>query len=63
MCEDKDVLELPPVARASQATTQAIVDVLPQLLPLPLVTDIATTSPSQQEFDAGQAKDSHYDAE
>ena len=62
-CEDKGALELPPVDRASQATTQAIVDVLPQLLPLPSVTDIATTSPSHQEFDAEQAKDSHYDTE
>ena len=61
--EDKDALDLPPVDRASQATTQAIVDVLPQLMPLPSVTDIATTSPSQQEFDAGQAKDSHYATE
>ena len=46
-CEDKGALELPPVDRASQATTQAIVDVLPQLLPLPSITDIATASPSQ----------------
>ena len=61
--EDKDALDLPPVDRASQATAMAIVDVLPQLLPLPSVTDIATTSPSQQEFDAAQAKDSHYDTE
>ena len=61
--KDKDALALPPVDRASQATTQAIVDVLPQLLPLPSVTDIAAASPSQQEFDAEQAKDSHYDTE
>ena len=48
LCEDKGALELlPPVDRASQATTQAIVDVLPQLLPLPSITDIATASPSQ----------------
>ena len=42
--EDKDALDLPPVDCASRATTQAIVDVLPQLLPLPSVTDIATAS-------------------
>ena len=50
--EDKDVLDLPPLDRASQATTQVIVDSLPQLLPPPSVTGIATASPSQQEFDA-----------
>ena len=59
--EDKDALDLPPVDRASQATAMAIVDVLPQLLPLPSVTDIATVSPSQEEFDAEQARDSHDD--
>ena len=49
--EDKDTVDLPPGDCASQATTQAIVDVLPQLLPS--VTDIiATASSSQQEFDA-----------
>ena len=48
--EDKDTVDLPPADCASQATTQAIVDVLPQLLPS--VTDIATASSSQQEFDA-----------
>ena len=51
-CEDKDILDLPPADYASQATTQAIVDVLPQLQPLPSVTDISTASPSQQGFDA-----------
>ena len=50
--EDKDVLDLPPADYASQATTHAIVDVLPQLQPLPSVTGISTASPSQQEFDA-----------
>ena len=29
--EDKDTLDLPPVDCANQVTTQAIVDVLPQL--------------------------------
>ena len=62
-CEDKGALELPPLDRASQATTQAIVDVLPQLLPLPSPTDIATASPSQQELDVEQARDSYYDTE
>ena len=61
--EDKGAPDLPSVDCASQATATAIVDVLPQLLPLAPVTDIATTSPSQQEFDAEQAKDSHYDTE
>ena len=61
--EDNDALDLSPVDRTSQATTQAIVDVLPQLLPLPSVTDIATASPSQQELDVEQARDSHYDTE
>ena len=50
--EDKDVLDLPPSDYASQATTHAVVDVLPQLLPLPSVPDISTASPSQLEFDA-----------
>ena len=50
--EDKDVVDFPPADCTSQATTQAIVDVLPQLQPLPSVTDISTASPSQQEFDA-----------
>ena len=59
--EDTDALDLPPVDCASQATAMAIVGVLPQLLPLPSVTDIATTSPSQKEFDAEQARDSHDD--
>ena len=59
--EDKDALGLPPVDCASQATAMAIVDVLPQLLPLPSVTDIATASPSQKEFDAKQARDCHND--
>ena len=59
--EDSDVLDLLPVDRASQATAMAIVDVLPQLLPLPSVTDIATASPSEKEFDAEQARDSHDD--
>ena len=58
-CEDKDALDPSPVDR----TSQAIVDVLPQLLPQPSVTDIATASPSQQELDAEQARDSHYGAE
>ena len=49
------------MGRASQAITQAIVDVLPQLLPLPSVTDMATASPSQQEFEAEHARDPHYD--
>ena len=49
--ENKDTLELPAVVRASQAITR---DVLPQL-PLPYVTDIATTSPSQKLFDAEYA--------
>ena len=61
--EDNDALDLSPVDRTSQATTQAIVDVLSQLLPLPSVTDIATASPSQQELDIEQARDSHYDTE
>ena len=51
-CEDKDALDLPSEGQESQATTQAIADVLPQLLPLPSVTDIGTASLSQQEFDA-----------
>ena len=38
-----------------------IVDMLPQLLPLPSVTDIATASPSQKEFDAEQARYSRND--
>ena len=54
-------LDLSPVDCASQATGMAIVDVLPQQLPLPSVADIATASPSQKEFDAEQARDSHYD--
>ena len=40
--EDKDAVDLPLVDCASQATSQAIVDVLPQLLPRPSVTDIST---------------------
>ena len=59
--EDKDALDLSPVDCASQTTAIAIVDVLPQLLPLPSVADIATASPLQKEFDAEQARDSHYD--
>ena len=59
--QDKDALDLSPVDCASQATAMAIVDVLPQQLPLPSVADIATASPSQKEFDAAQARDSHYD--
>ena len=59
--ENIDTLDIPPVGRASQAITQAIVDVLPQLLPLPSVTDMATASPSQQEFEAEHARDPHYD--
>ena len=59
--EDTDALDLPPVDCASQATAMAIVDVLPQQLPLPSVADIATASPSQKEFDGEQARDSHYD--
>ena len=50
--EDRDAVDLPPADCTSQATTQAIVDVLPQLLSPPSVTDISTASPSQQEFDA-----------
>ena len=49
---EKDAVDLPPVDQASQAATQAIIDVLPQLQPLPSVADITTASPSQQEFDA-----------
>ena len=59
--ENKDAIDLPPVDRTSQAITQAIVDVLPQLLPLPSVTDIATASPSQQEFEAEHGRGPHYD--
>ena len=59
--EDKDALDLPPVDCASRETAMAIVDVLPQLLPLPSVTDTATASPSQKESDAEQARDSHDD--
>ena len=59
--EDNDVLDLLPADRASQATAMAIVNVLPQLQPLPSVADIATASPSQKEFDAEQARDSHHD--
>ena len=59
--EDKDALDLPPVDCASQSIAMAIVDMLPQLLPLPSVTDIATVSPSQKEFDAEQARDSRND--
>ena len=47
--------------RASQAITQAIIDVLPQLLPLATVTDVVTASPSQQEFEEEHARDPHYD--
>ena len=61
--EDKHALDLPPLDRASQATTQSIVDALPQLLPPPSVTDIATASLSQQEFDGGHARDPHDDTE
>ena len=50
--EDKDALDLSPVDCASQATAMAIIDVLPQQLPLPSVADVATASPSQKEFDA-----------
>jgi hypothetical protein len=54
----KDALDLPPVDRASGANTMAIVDVLPQLPPLPSVTDIAITSLSPQEFDAEHTRSS-----
>ena len=60
--EDKDALDPPPVDCANQVTTQAIVDVPPQLQPLPSITDIATASPSQQEFDVKLAGDPHYDS-
>ena len=59
--EDKHALDLPPVDRTSQATTQSNVDALPQLLPPPSVTDIATASLSHQEFDAEHARDPHDD--
>ena len=59
--EDKNALDLPPVDCASQVTTQAIVDALPQLQPLPSVTDMATVSRSQQEFDVELAGDPHHD--
>ena len=59
--ENKDVLDLPPVDHASQATAMATADVLPQLLPVPSFIEIATPSPSQKEFDAEQARDSHCD--
>ena len=59
--EDKDGLDLPPVDRASQTTTQAIVDVLPQLLSLHSLTDTAATSPPQQKVDVDHARDPHYD--
>ena len=42
---DKDALDLFPLDRASQATTQINVDALPQLLTPPSVTGIATASP------------------
>ena len=61
--EDKDALDLPSVDRASQVTTQSNVDALPQLLPPPSVTDIATASLSQQEFDTEHARDPHDDTE
>ena len=59
--EDKHALDLPPVDRTSQATTQSNVDALPQLLPPPSVTDIATASLSQQVFDVEHARDPHDD--
>ena len=59
--QDKDALDFAPVDCASQTTAIAIVDVLPQLQPLPSVADIATASPSQKEFDGEQARDSHHD--
>ena len=59
--EDKDALDLPPMDRGRQAIAQAVVDALPQLLPVPSVADMATASPSQKEFDAEQARDPHYD--
>ena len=61
--EDKDVLDLPLVDRVSQSTTQSIVDALPKILPPPSVTDIATASLSQQEFDGEHARDPHDDTE
>ena len=59
--EDNDDLDLLPADRASQTTTQAIVDVLPQLLSLHSLTDTAATSPPQQKVDADHARDPHYD--
>lgn len=53
----KDVLGLPPVDCASQANTTAILDVLPQLPPLPSVTDIVVTTLSQQKFDVEHTRD------
>ena len=47
--------------RGRQAIAQAVVDALPQLLPVPSVADMATASPSQKEFDAEQARDYPYD--
>ncbi|KAN0140442.1 hypothetical protein V8E53_001651 [Lactarius tabidus] len=54
----KDALDIPPIDRASGASTMAIVDVLPQLPPLPSVTDKAIASLSPQEFDAENTRDS-----
>ena len=59
--EDKDALDLSPMDGVSQATAMAIIDVPTQLQPLPSVADIATASPSQKEFDAERARDSHYE--
>ena len=52
--EGKGTPNLPSLDRTSQATATAIVNVLPQLPP---ITDIATASPLQQEFDVEHARD------
>ena len=52
--EDKDTPDLPSLDPTNQATTTAIVNVLPKLPP---ITDIVTASPSQQEFDVEHARD------
>lgn len=54
---EHDALDLPPVDRASQANTMAIVNLLPQLPPLPSATDMVIEGPSQQEFDAENTGD------